>query len=229
MKKILSTTLLVLAGISFVHADPAHSATATKTRLEEAVATTTLEVKATTTTEVEDDATTTTTTTLKTLPSKKLVKKIALEDRKVCDIFEENSLSVSKLASTSEVAQVKLKDIKSTLDTEIEKRDTLVGSLKSLFSFKKSDVSLLSEARADVEDASVFYSDLDSKITIEKDFVADTVCEKLVKKEAIAHYTKAESLTKSEDSYRKDLAKKLKSKMSVLSKEIENQKEKTKE
>lgn len=176
-----------------------------------------------------DQSTTTATSTISKNSIKKIVKKIALEDRKTCEVYADIAENITTLAGTTEAAQNKLQDLKNTLEDEIVKRDTFVDGLKSLFSLKKSDVSVLSGAKMDVEEAEVFYKDLDEKVASEGKYLDENSCEEVIRKDLISRYNRVESFVKEEDKYRKDLAKKLKVKMQVLVKEVETKKEKTKE
>jgi hypothetical protein len=207
--------LLITGGITSAFADPATQASATATKVQEA------ENTSTSTEKVEEkkddyklDSATTTATTTKQIIKK--FKKISTEDRKTCDLLNDLDDNVESLASTSEIAQEKLTDIKSTLDKEIEKRDNFIASIKSIFSTKKKDINILTDAKTDVEDAQVFYKKLDGKLVVEQKYIDKATCEKVVRKELLAHHKGVDELAKSEDSFRKELTKKLKQSVKLL-------------
>lgn len=219
MKKLFSyitfSLLLLTGGLSFAFADPAvqASATATKVQGEENISTSTenLEDKKD---DVKSESATTTATTTKQIIKK--FKRIAIEERKTCDLLNDLGDNVESLASTSEIAQEKLTDIKSTLDKEIEKRDNFIASIKSIFSAKKKDINILTDAKADVEDAQVFYKKLDGKLVVEQKYIDKVTCEKIIRKEVVTRYKGVDELIKSEDLFRKELTKKLKQSMKLL-------------
>lgn len=212
---IILSLIILTGGLSFAFADPATQSSAIVTKVQEA------ENTSTSTEKVEEkkddsklDSATTTATTTKQIIKK--FKKIAPEDRKTCDLLNDLGDNVESLASTSEVAQEKLTDIKSTLDKEIEKRDNFIANIKSIFSTKKKDINVLTDAKADVEDAQVFYNKLDGKLVVEQKYIDKATCEKVVRKELLARHKGVDELAKSEDSFRKELTKKLKQSMKLL-------------
>lgn len=212
-----------LSGSAVVFADPNSQANPTATKFKEEISTTTAKAED----KKDDSKTEISTSTNVIVKAKKNQKKVALEDRKTCDIFTDLDSNINVLASTSQTAQVKIKDIKNTLTDEIDKKDSIVNNLKSLFSFKKSEVDVMLEAKSDVEEAEDFYKNLDEKVADERDYVDLNVCEKILRKELVNRYLTVETLTKSEADYRKSLTKKLKQSMSLLVQDY-TEKEKTK-
>jgi hypothetical protein len=228
MKEITKKILLIsyILGLTLVPAF-AFAEDAVKALPEEASATATskVEVVATSTSKEEVGTTTAATTTAATV--KKEAKKIPLAQRKTCEIYVDLDDKVLGLEKVSTSAQEKLSNLSVTLENEIDKRDSFVASLRSLFSLKKSDVDILSEAKDEVGQAQVFYKVLDEKLAVKHGYVKDNNCEKVVRKELISHYTETEVLEKNEDKFRKDLTKKLKEKMQVIVAQVSVEKEKT--
>lgn len=229
MKEITKKILLIsyILGLTLVPAFAFAEEVVKKDLPEEASATATTKVEVVATSTSKEEVATTTKATTTTATVKKEVKKIPLAQRKTCEIFVDLDDKVGGLEKVSTSAQEKLSNLSVTLESEIEKRDNFVSSLKSLFSLKRSDVDILSEAKSEVGKAQVFYKVLDEKIAVKRDYVKDSKCEEIVRKELVSNYTETEVLEKNEDKFRKDLTKKLKEKMQVIVTQVSVEKEKT--
>jgi hypothetical protein len=227
MKEITKKILLIsyILGLTLVPAFAFAEEVAKNDLPEEASATVISKVEVIANSTSKEGVATTTKATTATV--KKEAKKIPLAQRKTCEIFVDLDDKVGNLEKVSNTAQDKLFSLSVTLEEEIGKRDNFVSSIKSLFSLKRSDVDILSEAKDEVGKAQTFYKVLDEKIAVKREYVKDNSCEEIVRKELVSNYNETEVLEKNEDKFRKDLTKKLKEKMQVIVEQVSVEKEKT--
>lgn len=137
-------------------------------------------------------------------------------EKNTCEHFDNTTQNLLNLEQSSSDTKQKIENVEETIDSESALRDTILSSVKTFFGLQKKDKVIFREMRKDIQDAKLYYLDLDNKLTEIEKYLDENYCDDIKPDLAKAKDEESEDLVEDEGTFRKQFAASLKEKMKIL-------------
>lgn len=160
------------------------------------------------------------------------INKVLVSDLNICEIYDQTFLNTIDLDTATTKAYVRIEKIEEILEEEGAVREDIftksAEKTKKLTELQKKEKIVFREMKKELDQAKVFYKNIDSTVVETVDLLEGINCDEIDKKQTKnlnTAYTETDELVTEEGIFRKSFTSSLKDKMSILQTGVKDVKE----